>query len=104
MRVSEQLRAAKALIADPKNWTRGAFARSAFDNVIGPETEGACKWCAVGALYKVGDVHGRAGNLLWDAAAKIGRGHPALVNDELGHATVLRMFDLAIAKAEAPDA
>jgi hypothetical protein len=43
---------ARALIADPAHWTRGALARSADDNYVDWYDRSATKWCAQGAIYR----------------------------------------------------
>jgi hypothetical protein len=67
----EVLRQARALIADPAHWTRGAHARNALDAITGVASSDACRWKDI-----------------------------VDVNDEDGHAAVLEMYDRAIALAE----
>ena len=103
---------ARRLIADPDRWTRSAPARrwkAPHGKVKGEwvPTEAtdasARRFCAAGALCKVSGVRsGAPGFAFLDAAAVrllgVGIGR---ANDDprLGHADVLRCFDLAIALA-----
>jgi hypothetical protein len=97
---------ARALIADPAHWTRGALARSADDNYVDWYDRSATKWCAQGAIYRaaydlVGDQNEatRIGN---EVAKNIYRPSWRFVslpnvNDRQGHAAVLAVFDKAVA-------
>jgi hypothetical protein len=98
------LRLAKALIEDPSRWAIGAFARTESGRVIGAREAPACRWCATGALEKVGGTAalGGAFDHLFDAAKTLKFAHPALLNDHGLHSLVMRMFDLAIKFAEKP--
>src|SRR5262249_2010554 len=107
---------ARALIADPERWTRSAPARrwKAPHGWVKGEwipteapTASARRFCAAGALCKVSGVRsGAPGFAFLEAAAVrlfgIGVGR---ANDDrrLGHADVLRRYDLAIALAGATD-
>jgi hypothetical protein len=99
---AEVLIAARALIADPKRWTRDVFARNERGTpelAIGPE---ACCWCSVGALMKCGYGTGqvlRAEVALLSEMA--GCPSVAAFNDSHEHHEVLAAFDRAIAKAGA---
>lgn len=60
--VVETLRAAKAVIADPAHWTKGAEARIAkrpkrYASKIQVNDPEAAAWCALGALRKVDGPH-----------------------------------------------
>lgn len=46
------LKAAKALIVDPKNWIKGKYASSVDDCEVSPLAKDAVKFCMVGALAK----------------------------------------------------
>lgn len=96
---------ARQLIADPAHWTRGTYARTRGGIATLPELYDADQFCAVGAIRRVG-MGRRSRTLVGQAARALGRAcdeqHPAMavhvVNDELGHYEVLRMYDLAITK------
>jgi hypothetical protein len=106
------LRAARARIADPAHWTKGAFARTA--NVSLDERGTGCNavdpratcWCAEGAIRFVTNddrhAHEAVGKLLELAVDPGGRLSIATFNDSSGttHADVLAAFDRAIAIAE----
>lgn len=47
------LLAARTLIADPGDWTKGALARDEFGREVFATSPAACQWCAEGALYLV---------------------------------------------------
>lgn len=108
--VAETLRAARAVIAEPEHWTKGAFARPSKSSskevpVTNPE---AGAWCALGALRKVD------GPYEWQARATLAK---AITNGKSTeseyvwkfndasrrrHPDILDAFDRAIALAEVP--
>jgi hypothetical protein len=95
-------RDARALIVHPDRWTTGSYARTAIGTKCAPDDPLATRWCALGASYlalegadpevsdAVESALRRAVRELW------GDGRPAAVNDEQGHAAVLKMYDRAI--------
>jgi hypothetical protein len=96
MTTVELLKAAKAKIADEKHWTREAWARDEGGVKIDEGHPDARQWCAVGALYLVGDFpKAAAARLILDQVATEGRGIFD-VNDRLGHDAVMRAYDKAI--------
>jgi hypothetical protein len=105
MTPADTLRAAKALIEKPENWHVGYYAKTPGGDDTWGDLPQACKWCALGALQKVsGDPYfpiGRRDHVTLEAAArKLGYDCASLLNDTTDHATVMRMFDLAIEMAE----
>jgi hypothetical protein len=107
MTVAETLKAAKAKIANKKNWTTGHLAKDKAGMPCEVLDSRACKWCAVGALRAVnnGDENRRARDLLDECAGeffKTGKDYRSIVdvNDTKGHATTLKAFDCAIKKAK----
>src|ERR1700694_5123421 len=93
---------ARALIADRAHWTTGTLARAAAGHEVQWYDHSATKWCAMGAIYRaaydlVGDAKEatRMGN---EVARRVYpprwlRGGLATINDGLGHAAVLAVFD-----------
>jgi hypothetical protein len=51
--VAKVLNAAADLIEPEGRWTKGAFARDAYGEVVVPVCSEACSWCAVGAIRRV---------------------------------------------------
>lgn len=99
MSAEDILKDARALISDPKHWTRRVEARSGRKKVE-PWAPEANRWCSLGAMYRVGnDV--RLGNYReWHKASvalndAMG-GWIGLFNDHHTHAEVLAAFDVAI--------
>jgi hypothetical protein len=100
---ADGLRMVRCKLADPKAWTRGAFARNKDYKQVSYTAESAIKWCLVGAI-----------NALWhsqlevlgfnvhQAVAKEIRGDIVAWNDHKSrtHHDVLALLDRAIAKAE----
>jgi hypothetical protein len=111
MTTKDTLIAARAKIADVRNWTQHVLARDingSSDSPHGivffgldPRDPAACQWCAIGAIQAVEPIaeSGNAVCALAMAARKIHGLHTAAVNDELGHAAVLACFDKAIGDA-----
>ena len=93
---------ARRRLADPRRWTTGASARDAAGRAVPPVDAGATTWCAMGALQAEGDARlGDRGFLralrrLNGAIASPGCDQVSLLNDTLGHAAVLDLYDRAI--------
>jgi|SRR6185369_12350995 len=105
--IQTALIAAKTLISYPSEWTTFFLARSREGDDCAPNSPQAVRWCALGAV----DAVARANIIkIWDllAEAAIDMGadeenfkHPAAqINDNHGHAAVMRMYDRAIQLAE----
>ena len=99
---TEQLiiRRARAMVASPSKWTRGAFARDENGMVVQPASPDATSFCAAGAIMRAAyELAGCAHD--WDRSAyDILRrstdqaGRPLhLVNDRRGRAATLRLID-----------
>ena len=104
MASADILRAARARIEDPKNWTTGQFARNAKGDPVSCYSRKAVCWCAIGAVSaERPDNYGRdALGFLYMASADLFKQEDiSIINDSLGHDAVLRAFDAAIAAAEA---
>jgi hypothetical protein len=98
-------REARALIADRDRWTTGSYARTAIGTKCAPDDPLAVRWCASGACLARGaaDHEVSAVEVALYRAARELRGErwgPAGVNDLLGHAAVLVMYDRAIESLE----
>jgi hypothetical protein len=104
------IRRAREIISEPDSWTQGESARNRSGEGVGAADYAACRWCAWGALYKAayemdlpGETYKRA-----DAAADLlppaweGFFDLVVINDTLGHAAVLSLFDKALAAEAAP--
>jgi len=111
MTTLEILRAARELISDPAKWTQGAYARSSKGEELyyGNNPEAVC-WCAYGALEKVSGQKTFSevpGNKQLEESCPNTNDNdlsvPA-INDRLGHAAVLALYDRAIALAEQEEA
>jgi hypothetical protein len=98
---------ARALIADPKHWTRSFLGCTEAGHPVAWYDPSAAKWCAMGAIYRgayelVGDP---------DQAMRIGAavvksispiwlcGGLIITNDVRGHAATMAKFDRALAAA-----
>ncbi len=103
MASADILRAARARIEDPKRLSVGAYATDRRGRSVHPTSGAAACWCAYGALRAEGaEIGGPEADLLEKASLKLfDYISPASVNDKLGHAAVLKMYDTAIAAAEA---
>lgn len=99
MTKSEYLQA-RALIADPRNWTQGMAARGQDGTQVFFFEPTAVQFCAVGACRRATNDPCVEFEELDSAAQDLGYGEAYLLNDRTDHATVLRMFDLAIEMAE----
>lgn len=99
----EILRAARALIATPEQWTQGTPARGQDGWPVWPESPDARQWCAIGACVAAGSDDERWMMRAIDALEAValeGSVSAARFNDSHRHADVLALYDRAIALAE----
>lgn len=106
MNLRQLLERSRELIADPKHWTQGVGARDASGNPIASDAPECVCWCAAGAIYKAssdalddGYASHYGETKLWvdQMAWKRGFANIESLNDNTDHATVLAVFDEAIA-------
>lgn len=50
--VLETLYRIKARLSNPRNWSKGAYARTSDFTMTMANSDAACSWCMVGAVYK----------------------------------------------------
>lgn len=100
MTAKEVLIAARALIADPARWCRGAPGRDRHNASTGPWEPHTEKWCSLGATAKVIDIRVGHPPELYEARAilrsAIGNQSVSTWNDSNDHATIIAGFDRAI--------
>lgn len=104
MASADILRAARARIEDPKNWTTKAFAKDAKGNAVFGDSDKAVCWCALGAVDAEirGVIKIDPAKYLFDVCGRLfDVDEVSIVNDRFGHRAVLKLFDAAIAAAEA---
>jgi hypothetical protein len=102
MSAANNLRAARALIEDPKHWTQGSYGLDSSGHGVSTRriNEAVC-FCSWGALVRVGiDVIG--GRSAEERYLDMGMGNRGVgnFNDTHTHAEVLAAFDKAIELAE----
>ncbi len=106
MKPSELLTKAKAVIADPKHWTQGWYAKDAEGQPVGPRESYAVCWCSLGALDKVAHEENTyktclaATGYLFEASAECGYIGIPYFNDNSSHEAVMRAWDKAIKLAK----
>ncbi len=94
MTTTERLQAARDLIATPKTWCKGSYAKDKDGKNCPTHSGAAVSWCARGAVGFVGST--AAYSILSDACWHLNTDVPPNVNDYGTHADVMRMYDLAI--------
>lgn len=101
------LKAARLKIADREHWCRGDYAQNAAGIATDPNYRDADRFCALGACRWAGGVRARYyhNDDVDRAIGFLGNEVPegtsvATVNDVMGHAAVLALFDRAIAKLD----
>jgi hypothetical protein len=99
MSILDVLIKAKALIKDQSHWTLNAFARNAKGGRTDSSDKNAICFCAMGACYRVSDpiVAEKTITELNKSAMALFSATIEAVNDSLGHAAVIRVFNHAIA-------
>jgi hypothetical protein len=103
----EVLIAAKTLIEDPERWTQHEYALRADGSGTFSLDVDARQWCATGALQRVQDSQiasetTEAFIILESAARTLDIDGIVGVNDDLGHAAVMQMYNKAIEIAQKP--
>lgn len=100
------LREAYELIRDESRWCQRAQAVNADGWPVPPRRPEAVRWCASGALIRA-HISGDEQMALWRATdalfPEVGVGiSPAIVavNDTLGHAAVMQIFEKALVEVE----
>lgn len=119
MTPAENLMAARDLISDPKHWTTRTEARTINGEITSPTAYNAFSFCAYGAINRILDLGialrlrhlpaqrgsirvqekekaylKRAASLLYDET------RVSFVNDNLGHSTIMDVYDEAIRLAK----
>ena len=106
MKPSELLTKAKAVIADPKHWAQGFYAKDAKGQTLLPCNPDAVCWCSVGALEKVAyeeDTYSTrfaATKCLFEVSAEYGYSGITDFNDNSSHKAVMKAWDRAIELAK----
>ena len=106
MKPSELLTKAKAVIADPRRWTQGWYAKDAEGQPVGSRKSYAVCWCSVGALDKVAYEENTyktffaATEYLGVVADEFGCSSIPDLNDHSSHETVMKAWDRAIKLAK----
>ncbi len=106
MKPSELLVKAKAVIADPKHWTQGWYAKDAKGYSTGPSTSKAVCWCSIGAIDKVAHEESTyaarfaATRYLAVVSDKYGYSGITDFNDNSSHKVVMKAWDKAIKLAK----
>lgn len=109
------LEKARALIADPRHWTQGAYARDKWSREVHVEDGRAVKFCAMGAYWRCATQLRQWGACQWLRLAGSDFGALTLANDGVmnewddapdltrkqAHAAVLAIYDKAIELARA---
>lgn len=105
MKISEQLKAGKALIENPANWLQGNYTNLDSEDA---DLQKATCFCSVGAAFKVmgaGNCLGPDSSIITSYLAKavgLMTGVQVIVyNDSHTHPEVMAMWDKAIELAEA---
>jgi len=109
MNKCEVLKQARELISNEGRWCQGELAETAQGAIVNPSSINAYRWCAEGALCKVLNIDDIDFNndsfSLLNLAIK--KEFPELkgkvlfhLNDDKGHAAVLKVYDRAIEDCE----
>ena len=113
MKPSELLIKAKAVIADPKHWTKGWYAHNAEGQDVEPAEPDAVCWCSLGAIVKVAHEEGvkdirfkateyldKATEYLAKVSAECGYNGIPDFNDNSSHEAVMKAWDRTIKLAK----
>jgi len=102
--VVENLKAARAKIADPADWIQCHYAKNNTGDSICGDEPGATCFCSAGAIQAVRNTaceeETREYEILKEVAIELGSPGVPSYNDSHSHAEVMAMWDKAIARAE----
>ena len=97
MNTKETLTKVRQLLSNPSHWTKGADARNSRGESVPYMAETACKFCLLGAIYRVAEMHNVAPKPVCDAlSAHLGEYSIADFNDTRSHGAILQLLDDAI--------
>jgi len=97
MKISEQLKAAKAKIASPANWTQELYAKDAEGVACRGNNPKATCFCSLGALQAVNNSYGdTASQPAINVLKTFMGGDVPEFNDSATHPQVMEAFDKAI--------
>jgi hypothetical protein len=96
------LKAARNLITDPKNWTKGTSARNKYGRKVTPWCSEAVCWCSMGAIAKAANfpIENKEYSAAHEYLRVVMNSDVARFNDERTHRDVLNAFDTAINELE----
>ncbi len=106
MKPSELLTKAKAVIADPRRWTQGWYAKDAEGQPVGSRKSYAVCWCSLGALHAVAheentyNTRSAAAWYLTRVSVEFGYIGISDFNDNSSHEAVMKAWDKAIKLAK----
>ena len=93
----ELLTQARALLADPEHWTKGAYARGTKGEPMSPTDNSAVCFCSVGAILRVaGHDEDGAYHHLQRVCIRETSLSLVTMNDTRSHPEVLAVWDIAI--------
>jgi hypothetical protein len=113
--VLETLQQTRELLSKPQRWTRGTLARDSRGLPVSPESPRACRFCVMGALYRVTNSPTRDYTGAPDPVRAVYDAllrqmpldehdrpaiYPSVVNDVQGRGAVLSLLDRAIIKEQ----
>lgn len=100
MNDKEVLIEVRKLISKPENWTKHVAARDLDFEKVPSSSPRACRWCIIGAVYKVVNNDLLARIRITDILGRVLGGHVDAWNDadETTHQDVLDLFDKTIAE------
>jgi hypothetical protein len=99
----EAFRQVRDLMAN--HWTRGFFARDQYGRITDSRGTDACRWCLLGAIFKVGDDNISLTIWMYEIVLEkipaMYAGLASFFNDTEGQAAVVAMLDSIIAEGSA---
>jgi hypothetical protein len=78
LKVSKIIKDIHALLADPRRWTKGWFAKDVNGNDTNYLAGNACSWCLIGAANKIGEINYVSG---WPIVGFLAA-HPLIQGDD----------------------
>ena len=97
-RLLENLNEIKDVLSDESSWTQNTFARDVNGNTIDVDSDNACSWCLMGAIYKSSDTVNQSNDVV-DCLYRVTGQSVCYYNDnkETQHQDIVNLLNTAIA-------
>ena len=95
------MKKAREKLTDENKWAQGGYAFNSDNEIVDDNSDQACSWCLVGAIYSIsGHETPLSNRVVWTLDSYVGDGYCSTIdyNDSLDikHTDVMRFLDMVI--------